>query len=383
MNKIKPIVQKEIVNLDSVFNITNKYNLIDNNLFNDIETVEFDINDDGINKEYAFKSSNGKVSLSKYITNYYLKNKSMQNFAITDKYIYFSTSANDTWAKSQEELDESLDGNNTIFKQLIVRMDHDGKNEKEMYLDYAGHAQSFDVKNNGIKDVIVTNAMPYIYESKDRKEEGKKPIGSKYRGISITSFKENGGVRVPGQSIAINRENDNMYTNTISSQSFMNAGKLDKETYYYEIEKMGNDENYIENPEIALDDNNNNIAIISKRKVYICDLNELKSGNITIKKMFAINTKKQGVELNNNYLYIWTGDPDKTFQLSKYNIETGKEENKIEFNFNDYKEYYKDRTHIEAEGLSFYNGNLYLGITSRNKEGTKNYNDILKVEGFI
>ncbi len=319
-----------------------------------------------------------------YPINYELQNKNMQNFAITDDYIYFTTSANATWANSVEELEKSSKKNNTIFKQLIARLHHDGTNYKEMYLDYAGHAQSFDVKNNGYKDIIITNAMPFLYESKARKEVGKKAIGSKYRGISITSFKENSGVRIPGQSIVIKNNNDSSYTNVVNNDSFIKEGKFDKEAYYYEVEKLGNTNDYLENPEIALDNNpnSNNIAIISKNNVYICDLVDLKNGKMEPKQTFKINEKKQGVELNGNDLYIWSGDPNDTFKLSKYNIEQGKEEKSIEFNYDDYKNYYKGRTHIEAEGMSFYKENIYVGITSRNNEGTKNYNDVMQVQGF-
>ena len=110
------------------------------------------------------------------------------------------------------------------------------------------------------------------------------------------------------------------------------------------------------NPEIALDETNNQIALISSSTAYVYKLIDLKLGKATLINKFNISSNKQGVELYNGYLYYLAGN--KTFTLKKYKVSNGTLVKSLSFSLSNTG---------EAEGMSIYNGNVYLGITGSDK----------------
>ena len=132
---------------------------------------------------------------------------------------------------------------------------------------------------------------------------------------------------------------------------------------------------------MAVDSTNNKIAYSVGSKAYIYKLSDVKAGSTTVSPTVISIKSNQGLEINGDYLYYVTNSGN-DIGLYKYNISTGASKSIIM----DLSSLYSHRSAlstgalIEAEGLSIYNGKLYLGIIS--KEGSIAYNDIYLVEGF-
>ena len=319
------------------------------------------------------KGTNGKVAkIHPCIEDYNLnnQNRGMQNFAITNNYVYFSYLARGAWVKTEDKYQEL--GKIASLKQTsanyIVRVDRKTNKYQTSYVEFAGHAQSFDVTK---EEEIYLNYFAKLYK-------GSLGYGAGYVGLTNIKFKENNkksGVEIiPEKALYVNK-NGTKFT-FLHSSKYNLDNKFQYETYYQKVRAIATSENKMSNPEIAIDEDRNRIALVSYNTAYIYKLSDLKKGKATLLNKFTIETGKQGVELYNGYLYLWTGNY--THSLRKYNITNGSLVNQITFNLNNY---YKENEGGESEGISIYNGNIYIGITG-SKCNNKKCNDLFLVEGF-
>lgn len=315
------------------------------------------------------KATNGStIEIKECIAGYKIDNKSymMQNFAITDKYVYFSFLRRGTWVKTEAKYQE-LGARKSLQQtsaNYIVRIDKATNTYQLNYVEYAGHAQSFDVTTN---DRIYLNYFSKLYK-------GGYGYGARYVGLTSITFTENtkkAGVEVvPEQAISVNSTGTAL--SILKSKKYQVGDTFDSTKYYDQVVSIGASSNKMLNPELAIDEKNNRLALVSGKTAYIYNLKKFMAGQADILKKFTLATSsKQGVEIADGYLYLWSGTDN--FTLRKYNLSTGKLVNQISF---DLKNYYDDSA--EGEGLNIYNGQVYIGISSN----VKNCNEIFLVKNF-
>lgn len=310
------------------------------------------------NKGMSYKLYNCIKGYKLYNLTNNTKKLTMQNFAITKRYIYFSYTGRGAWANDTYK---NTNGTTATLKKVsanyIVRISKSNNNYQLGYVEFAGHTQSFDVTQN---DKIYLNYFSKLYK-------GSLGNGSKYVGLTWVDFnsntKEKGAEIIPGYAISVKSDGTKFYS--FSSSQYKENGKITSK-YYEEVRKVGTSSGKMINPEIALDEANNQIALVSNSTAYIYKLSDLKMGTATLINKFTISNNKQGVELHNGYLYYLAGN--KTFTLKKYQVSTGNLIKSLSFSLNNTG---------EAEGISIYNGNVYLGITGSDKS-----NRIYLIEKF-
>lgn len=321
------------------------------------------------------KGSNGKtVKIHPCIEKYNLNNKyaMMQNFAITDNYVYFSYVGRGTWVKTESAY-QKLGATAALKKtsgNYVVRVDRKTNTYQVGYVEFAGHAQSFDVTE---KDEIYMNYFAKLYK-------GSIGYGAQYSGFTHVLFKENNlasGIELlPESSVYLNRAGTKAGL-LLSKDYYASNGSFDRDRYYKAVRTIGKASDKIQTPEVAVDLESDRIALVSKTTAYVYVLSDLNAGRINLVNKFTVSSKdRQGVELYHGSLYIWSGN--RTFTLRKYSVSNGKLANSVTFNLN---RYYNRSGGIEAEGISIYQGNVYIGIPG-NKCNGKTCNDIFLVEGF-
>ena len=284
----------------------------------------------------------------------------MQNFAITKKYLYFSYAGRGAWVKTNQTYQKL--GHEGTLKQVsatyILRVTRSNQNYQIAYLEYAGHAQSFDVTEN---DELYLNHFAYTYK-------GSLGYGGSYHGVAHAYFNSNdkvGGVEmIPDVSIALAKNGKSL--TLVKSSDYYRDGKLEKDTYHSRIKKIGSDSSYAANPEVAVDEEHNQIALSSKGKVNVYRLDKFLLGDVSLISSFSIPSGYQGLELYQNYLYVFDGN--RSFILKKYNIQTKKMEDSVSFSV---------KNGGESEGMSIYNGKIYLGIPTTNRK-----NSLYLIKGF-
>lgn len=327
--------------------------------------------------------------------------KSMQDFAVTDNYIYFSSPLEGAWSTYEQVISKEYQ---RITKTYIVRVPRQDTKYSVMYINYGGHGQSFDVamskdRNNKNVDSLFGNAFAYMHKTN---LNGKQVYGGNHMGIYYTTFKENnsqnGTLRVPGLSIALS--NSGKTLTTVKSENYLKNNKFDSDSYYKDIQSItkkliATNTGQIINPEVAVDEDRDRLAVVSGKKAYIYDLSDFKKGKATIYNTFNISESIQGVELYGNSLYIYSGGVEQPISLTRYNITSGKKVKEVKF---DLKSYYTNRPiprySWEAEGISIYKGKIYVGVVNRkcvlenkskvNKTCVKSetYNEIFEIDNF-
>lgn len=354
--------------------------------------------------------SNGKVILSNKngvlyncISEYNLHGtyKSMQDFAVTDNYVYFSSPLEGAWSSADQIAKKGKDAEYTrITRTYVVRVPKKENQYSFMYINYGGHGQSFDaVSRKNDTDQLFGNAFAYIKET----TLNNKPVyGSFHNGVYVTTFKENqsinGTTRVPGVAVALSNSGKTLAL--VNSGTYLKNDKFDSTAYYNKIKSITNQlasaKGKVANPEVAVDEDRDRIAVVSGKNVYVYDLSDFKKGNANmVYKSFNIDESKQGVELYGNSLYIYSGGVEKPITLTRYNITNGKKVKSVTF---DLKNYYTNRPipryDWEAEGISIYKGHIYVGVVNRkciqenndkvNKSCVKSetYNEIFEIDNF-
>ena len=324
--------------------------------------------------------------------------RAMQNFAITKDYIYFSTAF---------DLDDTVKGTSRTY---VVRVDRNTGEKEEMHVNYAGHAQSFDAVTNGTYKItkgnkIIVDQLFMNGFSNDSSKEGT------FRGVYYTTF--GSGLRYQANSIAIKRKSitegkitkKQLQFKKISSKDNKykdkETGKFSNTLFYNALKSYGSNSNYMTNPELAVSPDGKTIAFAKtinggwsggNAEIYVYSMKDFKKLNGS-KILYQYNIQytgnKQGVEIDDKYLYIWSEYKDENnvngehyISLYKYNLKTGKQVGGTRLT----KKYLtalankKGYTSFEAEGMSVYDGKVYVGIVYR---GTNlpSINNIYMIDG--
>ena len=315
----------------------------------EIDFSKFD-NCENNNTKKEVKGSNGKTVKIYQCFDDYKKlygGRYMQNFAVTKNYIYFSLLGRSAWIKSDSKLQQmgKEEGLKRVSATYIIRMTKRNSTYQVNYVEFAGHAQSFDVANNNGKDELYLNYFSNIYK-------GSLGWGSHYVGVTHAPFqsndKKNGVEIVPESSIAIDDSGKNL--TVLKSADYMSGNALDSTAYYKKVRSIGSGGGMY-NPELAVDEANDRIAVTSNKTVRIYKLSDFVNGKATLIKSFNLNSGGyQGLELDGDYFYVFGGS--RTFFLNKIDINTGKNVNHISFNLG---------INAEGEGMSIYEGKVYVG----------------------
>ena len=276
-----------------------------------------------------------------------------QGLAITKNYVYINYPIYGAWTKNKE-------GNfPRMYQNFVHRIDRNTSSIATTWIRYGGHGQSFDVSEENGKELLYYNAYPY---TSSRDIGGVTWYGAYYKGIAYSTFKSSDFMS-PINAIAFSDNGKYLISYSGDNYNLANIKKTVKKTDIY-------------NPDVAVDEKNNTLALVSSRKVFIYNLKKLQSNKKdslirTIK--FNGPTPKQGVELIDNSLYIWNEAKDKNdknvgnFKLDVYNINSsnnGKIVTPYRTAILNLHSYYKNRgknlEHCEAEGMSIYNSKVYL-----------------------
>lgn len=301
---------------------------------------------------------------------------SPQNFAITSKYVYFNYAKDGAWTKTPE-VDSELA---RVSRNYIYRVTRSSNLTEYVKVEYAGHAQSFDVASDFVSlgdgskiDQMYFNMFPTPQYSSDFDMSM-----AGYRGFGYNKFTSNGDTIYPEKSIAF--DSNGKFSLLLDRTNYLSNGSVNESSFYSKVKSVGSNSNYLINPEIAVDEANNRVAFVSGKTVYLHSLSRLKAQETgSLISTFKTTDSKQGVELDGNYLYIWTGEIGGAFVISKYDVTTG---TKVKTATIDLTKYYTGlgRTKHEAEGISIYNGEIYVCAVSRTSSDTKI--DIYQITGM-
>ena len=352
------------------------------------------ISSDGVNLYECISDFNFINKVSDRLYN----NRGLQNFAITDKYIYFSYPELG-WFDDSNGLIDGMSLVDTdyrnVLKQVsrnyIVRISREDNSFESMYLDYAGHGQSLDA--NTENDQLYINGFANMYATKKGSNEYYS-YSSHSMGLSVTGFY--GGnqaiLRYPPYSVIFKDINT---VERVDRDDYLIDNEIDSEAYYNKILSFDKND-YLNNIYFAVDDVNNQIALLDRinQKVYIYNLSRVKlagqdDGSITPLRVVDGIGSNQGFELYNDFLYVWEGSTDSEFTISKWNTLTGEREKYATFDLSEYY-YDKDAYSWEGEGISIFDGNIYVAAVNRkcislngeNCDSNKKYVDIFKISGF-
>lgn len=263
--------------------------------------------------------------------------RAMQNFAIENygtnqETFYFSyPTLSNTSSKNISNATKS-----SLVRTVIQRIPKSklsskkGEQNSYMFLNNTGHAQSFEIAGGE----LWLNGDGYVAESDGA-------YWGYYRSVIRTNFKSN-------------KPTDSFYNNQTMKFTSSNGASYG-------------------NPEVAIDEENNMLAIRSGSKVLVYDLSELKKDNYVLLYQFTLADKidgryydRQGHDIYKGYYYQYRGEIGSALYLEVYNmlgelIYTRKE--KVSLN------------KIEAEGLKIYNNILFIGATYESGKNGR-YNNI-------
>ncbi len=322
------------------------------------------LNDNGKDSNFDFSKinqcsggtvvgSSSGVKLRECIVGY--ETSFFQNFAITNSYVYFSF------------LSTKTKNGTVINRNKIVRISRSSNKYQVMAVDYAGHAQCFDVANGSGADEIYLNYFT-----------GKKSslIPSEYNnGVTCAKFtgKDNGSTykKIPEIAIAIvNKGSSGSSLDTpkslkvIKSSSYLGSdGKIDTDSYNSQVEKIGSSlSSYVTNAQIGVDEDHNQILVFTNNRLgYVYKLSDFKNGKLSLIKKFSMDIGYgQGVEIYGNYVYHYRGNKNDHLYIRKYNINTGKM-SLYDIDISKYSKKMK-MSFYEPEGITIYKGNLYVAI---------------------
>lgn len=317
--------------------------------------------------------NNNGVKLRECSSNY--QTKFFQNFAITDNYIYFSILSAKT--KNSER----------IHQNRIVRISKTTGKYQSMYINYAGHAQCFDVASNytntsleSKKDRIFLNYFTGYKSGTIPPELNSGVTYSTFEGKATSK----GSKKIPELGIAIKKSNNKPSSLVLVTQNnYIKNGKFDSDSYNKKIKQIGNSagNTYFANLQISVDETHNQILLFDPRTEYqmgyVYKLDDFLEGRLTLIASVHIDLGYgQGVEIYGNYIYHIRGY--KTVYLRKYNIKTGKMVKYIEFDLNNYGSN-EGKKLRELEGITVYKGNVYIALNY--KKANKNYALIAYLDG--
>ena len=321
----------------------------------------------------------------------------MQSISVSDKYIYYSSPLNGGWLELKKGNLNKTDDATTkkITTIFIMRVPRTGKNTMEyMMIEYAGHGQGLDTAglNQDGKEVLYVDLASTL-NSYTQKMSWDTVRGTHHRGIGVTTF--DGGVKTsvlrhPGRVISVLANKDNTLASKTTSQ-FQTKGVLNESAYYNYLKSTSNKADYVNNPQVSVDEVNKRVAVKTGKIVLIYDETQFRNGKgVLLYKFHVEDAGDQGNELYGNYFYTVSGSSNAV--IKKYDITKKTGENLVAQVHIDFTEYLKNNgyTAMEPEGLSFNKGQLYSAIVTfpcvkhNETKCTKRarYNTIVKVSGI-
>ena len=378
----------------------------------------------------------GKKKIYSCLENYIIRKgnnnknsaRAMQNFAVTKDYVYFSTAF---------DLDDTVEGTGRTY---VVRVDRKTGVKKQMFVNYAGHAQSFDAVTNSVKKTMDSNIkVDQLFMNGFSNDLNKKGT---FRGVYYTTFGSNkkgerhqaNSVSIKGKTVGEGKDKKtvSLMFGRVQSADYKTNGIFDADSFNDALKEIANDKSYMTNPELAVSPDGKTIAFAKtidagfdggNAEIYVYSMKEFKrrpkkkneneviGDNILYRYDVEYKGNKQGVEIDDKYLYIWSeykdeeeengGDGEHYISLYKYNLKTGKQvggtkltkkyltgltnrltriakkQNKKFVNEKGYNSF-------EAEGMSVYDGKIYVGIVYRSTyEDSKlpSINNIYMIDG--
>ena len=348
--------------------------------------------------------------------------RSGQGFAVTKDYAYINYPIFGAWTTAPDKNFPKM------FMNFVHRIDKKTGQLSTAWIRYGGHGQSFDATEENGQDLLYYNAYPY---KSTADIGGTTWYGSFYRGLAYNTFKKSGDFLIPIDAFIF--DSNGKYFASLSGNNY-SGDNSDNGQKMLKVEKntVNNGGGGIYNPDVAVDEKNGLLALVSSRKVFIHDLKKLqsKNKNSLIRTInFPDKTGKQGVDLIKNSLYIWNekkvkvGGVDKNvgiFRLDVYNVseknngkvvkpylsaeidlssyykeKAGNIENYYRNLAETYKtvdakryqsfinkaNYYKNNflDYCEAEGMSIYNSKVYLMVMCRDTSPEYSKGDVYQL----
>lgn len=321
-----------------------------------------------------------------------LKNESvrqMQNFAITDKYVYFSAALNGSWDKKYDD---------KFANAYIIRYDRKDFNSYKVFkFEHSGHSNGFDIrmetlKNGKKEDKIFLGNASYEYYS-----ESLKMKGSSSRGITYMTLPQAQDYRkdelIKNLELESTIPQRTMFINDKSKKiTLLDYKNESKTNYYKKLIAYGNNENYSPGEFSVKGDY---IAYKSPGIIRVYDLDDMLRGKYTLyaeyKAPDAPKDEKfkgikygggQGIAMTNRTI---TGDRKNLEVLKVSQVGTEiviRKYNKQKEDLQgvariDMKGRYGNASAFEAEGIKIYGDYIYFGVA---RKVSPRKNDILRVK---
>lgn len=287
-------------------------------------------------EKQSLKVYQSDIALMEYQNNY---SRAMQNFAIdkigtSDETFYFSypTISNLSTSKTLTTAEKSALMRTVVQKISKSKLTSTKASDRTyMFLNGTGHGQSFDYFDGH----MFLNGDGYIAES-----------DGLYWGYY--------------QAMVQVKYSANKPTDTFTYQKKITFSSTDGANY--------------SNPEIAIDQDNDMMAVRSGRKVFVYQLSEALAGNKVLLYEFTIsdtvdgqNYSRQGHDISNGYYYQYRSKVGTPLYVEVYNML-----GELQYT----KKITTSLTKAEAEGLKIYNNRIYIGITYEKSGKSGRYNAI-------
>ncbi len=356
------------------------------NSFTGTRSTTFKIKNNCADISKKIKFISGKAKIDSCLTDYVYRvldastNKerlyAFQGISVTDNYYYISgVPRNSTESSEYKALDSST--KEAYLKNMssgnIRRVSKtDTSNNVLTLVNHSAHNQYFDVYKDGSKDKLVL-------EQGTKLSCGSDYCRAAFVGLGIGEFKVTNSYNdelIPTHSYYINNSTNKLDVVKYSDYS-------SKANYYKKVKQIENSSNY-STYDFAVDNENDAIALKSGNTIKIYKFSSFKSGNLTkhsrYVSSFNVPSKGsdvgglQGMELGGGYLYLVYGssyefsNPLSNVVVRRFKLSNGAEDtkNKLRINLANYlsAKSIGDKlvTKNESEGVSYYNGNIYLGI---------------------
>ena len=306
-------------------------------------------------KEKAYNNKKDKITVHQCIFNSSIG--ATQNLAITKDNVYINKN------KSK----------NNINANGIMIINRKTGLLTNVYMQYTGHAQSFDVIGADNKKYKNDTIFINYFSKKNTNDQSQRGLATK----EITGNEKDNSIIIPERAIAI-------------KESFKGLTNLTKEEIenIEKITSIADDNDYAKHLTVSVDKSKNLIALLDvNNNLYIYKLSELFNSNNELPKKinnFNIKDKKinlQGIEIKGKYIYVLGDTKEKKYNktehrvrkhvINKYEISTGK---KKQYTFETGKR-------EESEGMAIYGKYIYVACKN-NDSGTDRVN-IYRIKGIL
>ena len=275
------------------------------------------------NKNYKSYYANIRNNLitkgkSKHMQNFALQNQGKSNEIIYLSGVTYSNIDKKDYEKNKKKYSADLS------RTLIVRIpkkqiNSNGDNRTFMYINNAGHGQSFDLENDG---TIWTNAKALTPYYSDGAYWGN----------------HNGTMR-------------------ISFKSPTNSPKVVLQV------KDPTTKRVIAGTETSVDEANDLISMRAGENVYVYRLSDARKGKLNLLYEFPLEPgnglNRQGFDINGGFYYVITGKAGKNIVISVYDMYGNRKDRKVFY----IHKAYASKCNEEPEGIKIYNNKVFIGYT--------------------